>query len=156
MTLQKVEILSPPQKEAIFDIWNSAYPKQIAYKMFPDFENYLAKCEEPIHLLAFKENNVVGWLSVFKRNDQRWFALIVDPQHQKQGVGQKLLREAQQLETELFGWIAPHDNYFKADGTLYRSPRSFYVKNGFTITEETFKTDVLTTTKIHWKQSLFS
>lgn len=153
-SFEKTESLTKQQLDFIFNIWNRAYPKQISYKSVTEFEAYLAKCESPIHFLCHDEDSVLGWLCVFTRNEQRWFALIVDPDFQRQGLGEKLLSMAKSTESRLCGWIVDHDHYLKADGSVYVSPKYFYIKNGFTITEETFVTDLLTTTKIVWGEDL--
>lgn len=148
---EKTETLPKQHIDSIFHIWNRAYPKQIVYKTTLDFEGYLAKCEKPIHFLGLQRNSIVAWLCVFTRNNERWFALLVDPDFQRHGLGETLLSQAKSEEPRLCGWIVEHDNYLKVDGTPYFSPKAFYLKNGFTVTEETLVTDLLTTTKIVWE-----
>jgi hypothetical protein len=47
--------------------------------------------------------------------------------------------------------MTPHNHYEKANGEKYLSPRGFYEKNGFTITDDFFESDVLYTVKIFWQ-----
>lgn len=142
--------LSPEEKTDVFAIWNSAYPAQIAYTRMEDFENYLSSCPNPVHWLVKESSHVVGWLCTFDRNGERWFALIVHPDHQKKNIGKRLLLHMQGIEKSVRGWMIAHDEYVRVDGELYLSPKGFYQRFGFKITDEKMETQVLSTVKIVW------
>lgn len=153
MKIQKSENLNSSEKIDIFNIWNSAYPSQIVYKGMEDFEKYLSSRKNPMHLLLKNNSHVIGWLCIFDRNSERWFAMIVDPNYQRQGIGKMLMQQMQQMENTVNGWIVMHDKYAKIDGTPYLSPRSFYQSHNFIITDEKLETDMLSTVKIRWTRS---
>ena len=152
MEIKTTKQLSKDEKQSIFQIWNEVYPKQIMYKTLDDLENYLAKCTNSVHLLAKHNGETAAWLCVFDRDGQRWFALIVDASFQRQGIGEKMLSKMKTLEDKVYGWMTPHNRYEKANGEKYLSPKGFYEKHGFAITDEVFDTDILSTVKIVWQR----
>lgn len=119
-----------------------------------DFENYLSKCKNATHLLVKEHSRVIAWLCAFDRNGERWFALIVDLAHQRKGIGKHLLLHMQEFENHANGWIVIHDNYVRADGMPYLSPKSFYQIQGFKVTDEKLETDILSTVKIKWSKTI--
>lgn len=152
MKFSRSQKLTPTEKMDIFHIWNNAYPAQIAYTSVDDFDTYLHTYANPTHLLAKVNSKVVGWLSTFDRNGERWFALLIDSHYQKKGVGSKLMHEMQHVETAISGWMVPHNDYIKSDGSHYLSPQLFYKKFGFLTTNETMQSATLTTVKIRWSK----
>lgn len=156
MKLVQAESLSETEIKEVFEIWNKVYPKQIAYKDLSGLESTLDTYKNPTHFMIKNAEQMMGWCCVFDRQDARWFALIIDGEHQCLGLGTRLLNIAKDHETELFGWMTPRENYVKTDGSVYRSPQNFYIKHGFVITEESFETEVLYTVKIAWKKRVES
>jgi len=151
ITLSKTSKLSASEKMDIFHIWNTVYPAQITHNTIADLDKYLATIGNTTHTLAKINERTVGWLSTFDRNNDRWFAIIVDPGHQRRSIGTRLMHELQTTEQKVYGWIVLEDNYIKRDGSVYLSPKEFYKKFDFVITDEFFASDALTTTKIYWQ-----
>ena len=150
--IETLESLSSSEIKGVFDVWNRVYPQQINYENTSDFEVTLSTYKNPSHYLLKINQQLIGWCCVFDRDDARWFALIVDTDHQHLGFGTRLLNNAKENEKELFGWMTPINHYIKKDGSTYQSPKAFYIKNGFTITKDVLKTDTLSTVKIHWRR----
>ena len=79
--------------------------------------------------------------------------MILDRDLQGKGLGSHLLDLAKEQEKELNGWVVDHDRDVKRDGTPYRSPVNFYLKNDFLIiADERLETEHLSTVKIQWRR----
>ena len=129
MEFLKTKELSKTWKTEILELWNSEYPENLNYKTLPDFENYLKNLTDQSHILMFNENkNIQGWYVDFLREEERWFAILLDQKIQGQGFGTKLLNLAKEKESELNGWVIDHSNDKKLNGEFYRSPLPFYFK----------------------------
>lgn len=144
--------LSNDEKSALIRIWNRVYPKQIVHPSLSEFNKMLSTYKTPTHYLVRQKGQVAAWCCVFTRDHGRWFALIVDNQFQRRGIGKALLAKAKEDENELLGWMTTRNDYIKVDGTAYASPKEFYLANGFELTDVTFDSDVLQTVKIVWKR----
>lgn len=151
--MTKTEILSITQKEEIIFIWNAEYPKTLRYSDIGPFEAYLAKMGKPIHYIKSDEKGqLIGWLATFDRDDERWFVMLVDARYQGRGIGSQMLDAAKKDESVLNGWAADHNKDMKADGTIYRTPITFYLKNGFEVLSDIrFEDGNLSLVKIRWK-----
>ncbi|NER12033.1 GNAT family N-acetyltransferase [Leptobacterium flavescens] len=126
--------LNFPQKIAIRELWNKEYPVKLRLETFNDLENYLSELEDPHHILLIDaDKELKGWYVDFSREDERWFAMILNSELQGKGLGSKLLKMAMDRETELNGWVIDHEKDLKQNGKPYRSPIAFYLKNGFEI-----------------------
>lgn len=136
-------------------LWNEEYPKSVALKTPEDLTDYLNKLEDQNHILAFDKNDlIIGWFFGFIREDERWFAIIVNGNKHRKGIGSTLLSQAKALYAELNGWVITDANYTKQDGTAYNSPLGFYLKHGFSVLEnETFETEQMKTVKIKWTKT---
>ncbi len=147
--------LTSQQKQEIVRIWNSEYPVGLQYADMQGFEQYLSKLSNTSHyLLLADQGSLAGWLSVFTRDDERWFAMIVDSDFQKMGVGQRLLSLAKKDECILNGWVIDTDSYVKSNGHPYISPLPFYLKNDFELLPDTrLETKVLSAVKVQWKRA---
>lgn len=150
-----VNTLDNWQKDAVRMRWNEEYPKSVALKTPQDLTDYLDKLEDQKHILAFDKNDVIiGWFFGFIREDERWFAIIVNSNKHRKGIGSVLLNQSKALFTELNGWVITDASYTKQDGTAYNSPLGFYLKHGFSILEnETFETEQMKTVKIMWTKT---
>ncbi len=72
-------ILTNQQKNEIVHLWNNEYPENIDYSNQDEFDNYLAKLSDKHHILLTDEAGIIrGWLVYFIRNEDRWFAMILD------------------------------------------------------------------------------
>ena len=152
MEMIKTNSLSAAQKEHIFHLWNAEYPLQLQFSTIQDFENYLRALGNPTHYLALDEDKkIAAWAFVFEREQERWFAIIVDSQFQRSGLGTKILAAIKLNECLLNGWVTDHDRYKKADGTIYLSPEKFYRKNDFIFCDDIrLETEKLSAIKIKW------
>jgi GNAT superfamily N-acetyltransferase len=157
MTIEVIitHILSEAQKQAALRLWNNEYPHQLAYGNIRELDEYLDRLEQPTHYLALDRGNIVGWLFIFNRNDERWFAIIIDSTVHRHGIGSGLLQHAKQQYPILNGWVADHNNDVKSNGEPYMSPLQFYMKNGFEVLHgNRLETDHLSLVKIRWTATL--
>ena len=147
--------LSAEQKAILFKLWNSEYPHKLSYKTLADFDNYLDNLSQLNHyLLVGEEGEIEGWAFTFTRENEKWFAILLDSKAQGQGKGSWLLNKLKEKEQRLSGWVIDHNNDIKEDGTTYQSPVKFYEKNEFTILHgERLENDQLSAVKITWEQT---
>jgi ribosomal protein S18 acetylase RimI-like enzyme len=133
-------------------IWNEVYPVALVYRDFAAFEEYLFKIGDPIHYVISENQKILGWMATFERTNERWFSIIINPNHQNQGLGRMLLDGAKKEAQSLNGWVVDHDNDLKSNGEAYNSPLHFYIKNGFQVIRETrLEIENLSVVKIQWK-----
>jgi len=154
MYIAESQNVSTNQKEAILRLWNNEYPANLSYNDPTDFDVYLQNLTAQQHyLLLNNSNEIQGWGFTFFRNDERWFAIILDSSIQKHGYGTLLLEHMKQSEQLLNGWVADHNNDLKSNGSVYTPPLAFYLKNGFTLcTGVRLQTEKLSAVKIMWKK----
>lgn len=136
MRIETKPDLTGEQKQIIMRLWNAEYPAKISYTSISDFENFLDGVSERTHYLLFDDDEALrGWLMTFTREGERWFSVIVDGSSQKKGFGRALIDEIKRRESEIHGWVVPHSDSLKTDGTPYVSPLEFYRKNDFEVLE---------------------
>ncbi len=142
-------------KEGIYRLWNQEYPAKVNYKTLADLDTYLNNLTDTNHyLLQDNFKTVEGWAFSFTRENERWFAIILDSKAHGQGKGTLLLNKLKEKEQRLSGWVVDHNNDVKQDGKPYKSPLKFYEKNSFTICSETrLETEKLSAVKIVWEQN---
>ena len=147
--------LSTSEKQEVLQIWNQEYPKQIAYTSVEAFEEYLYKHSEQWHLLLINEKGkVMAWYFHFKREGEKWLALLLDAKVQGMGYGSKMLDLAKEKETVLNAWVIDHDNDIKQNGEAYRSPLNFYLKNGFKVLDSSrLELEMISAVKLRWERS---
>jgi GNAT superfamily N-acetyltransferase len=145
--------LKPFQKLQIFRLWNNEYPAQLGYSDLEGFETYLTGLVNPINYILRKDKNLLAWAVAFDRDEERWFAIIVDSSSQKKGNGTLLLNTLKSQDPSLCGWVTDHESYVKSDGSPYPSPLGFYLKNGFEVlTDIRFENEKLSAVKIKWQR----
>lgn len=144
--------LSMVQKEQIFDLWNKEYPFGVRYRNLSDFEVYLESLIEKSHILLLNEKEqVVGWYVDFYREQERWFAMILDENYQGKGWGKAILELAKEKENNLNAWVIDHKRDKKANGQSYKSPLGFYLKIGFRLMADTrLEHHNISAVKISW------
>mgnify|MGYP005989102131 FL=1 len=154
MELIKCSSLSESEKIEIFDLWNNEYPEKLSYKSKKEFDKYLKSLSEQSHIILIDTNKKIkGWYFDFNRENEKWFAIILDSKIQGKGFGSKMLIHAKQKENELNGWVIDHNTDKKKNGEFYKSPLSFYLKNGFKkLTTNRLELDKISAVKIKWKK----
>ncbi len=134
MILTHSTFLNPTEKLAIFKLWNQEYPKSLNYATMEEFDYYLAGLENLHHVLVKDEQNcILGWYIDFKRENEVWFAMILDASIHKKRIGSSLIEKAKKSNKTLNGWVIDRAEYLKSDGSIYKSPLGFYLKNDFKI-----------------------
>ena len=94
MKIVEREVLSLKEKEVLRELWNNEYPAKLNLKTIEDFELYLAGLSKTKHYLLFDESDKInGWAFTFLRDQEEWFAIILDSQIQGKGNGSFLMNE---------------------------------------------------------------
>ncbi|MGC4059132.1 MAG: hypothetical protein QM743_13600 [Chitinophagaceae bacterium] len=145
--------LSVRERDQLFLLWNREYPLSLRYEDTAALDCYLAQLSNVRHyLLLSEQGQLQAWAAVFDRNQERWFAIIVDRAQQGRGTGRALLQQLQRDEPVLNGWVSDREGEYKADGSLYRIPLPFYLRSGFTIVPgERLELPQLSALKIRWR-----
>ncbi len=146
--------LSISERRDVFELWNNEYPEKLQYKTTSEFDKYLDDLTEQSHILLIDElQKVRGWYFDFCRDNERWFAIILDSKIQGKGEGTKILKHAKEKEDCLSGWVIDHNRDKKANGEMYTSPLTFYLKNGFEqLPEVRLELGKLSAVKITWNK----
>ncbi|TDO83898.1 hypothetical protein EV143_101341 [Flavobacterium chryseum] len=154
MRIVQKEVLLLEEKEVLRELWNEEYPARLNCKTMADFELYLNGLQNTKHYLLFDDlNRINGWAFTFLREEEDWFAIILDSQIQGKGNGSLLINELKKNNASLNGWVIDHENEEKQNATFYKSPMPFYIKNGFTIlTEIRIENEKMSGVKINWKR----
>lgn len=152
MDFQTVSQVTEKTKTALFHLWNNEYPEKLNFVHISDFDSYLNNLEDTFHLLVMNEfQEIAGWYFDFVRENERWFALILDSGIHRKGIGAEILRMAKEKEPVLNGWVIDHSNDRKKNGEIYTSPLSFYLKNGFEeLPEIRLELEKISAVKIVW------
>ena len=145
--------LSFVEKETICQLWNKEYPEKISYNSVADFEIYLSNLSNLKHYLLQDELAIIqGWAITFIRENEIWFAIIINSKVHNRGFGTQFLNHLKSIEKTLSGWVIDHNNDIKLDGTPYVSPLNFYLKNGFSIDNNIrINSQKITAVKIVWR-----
>ncbi len=154
MEFIKQKELSKYDKKEILNLWNAEYPEKLNYQTLSEFNNYLGNLTEQSHILMKNENqSIKGWYFDFIRENEKWFAIILDSAFHGKGFGTKILNLAKKKESELNGWVIDNNNEKKKNGELYKSPLDFYLKNGFKKLDKIrLELEILSAVKIKWKK----
>jgi len=154
MKITNTHQLNQEQKEQILQLWNNEYPEKLAYKSIDGFENYLEKLNEVNHFLLMNDDEKIqGWAITFEREGDTWFAIILSENLHGKGWGTKVLNELKQNKKALNGWVIDHSDDKKRNGSFYKSPLEFYLKNGFEVLSDTrLELEIMSAVKIRWKK----
>lgn len=152
MNISATSELTASQQEAILAIWNEEYPMEINYPDVAAFNAYLDGLTDKQHLLLTdNEGAITGWAFSFVRDGEQWFAILLGSKAQGKGYGAQLLNELKKKNTILNGWTIDHNKGIKKNGTAYRSPIEFYLKNGFSVVPEVrLETEKISAVKVRW------
>jgi hypothetical protein len=153
MIIKTYPDLTVDQKLSVLKIWNKEYPKQMN-KSIEELDVYLSGLENVVHFLILNnDEEALGWAFKFTRDLQRWFVFILCNTIHEKGWGSKMLQKIIDNEVEINGWVVDKDLYRKSDSTIYRSPLTFYHKNGFiSVPESRLETQDLSAVKIKYGQ----
>lgn len=146
--------LNAAQKQQVFWLWNDEYPETLSYQTLEQFDDYLKGLQERQHFLLIDEQAVIhGWAITFAREEEQWFAIILDSLIHGKGCGSSMLEQLKLKHEILNGWVIDHPRDRKTNGQPYRSPLGFYLKNGFEIISGTrLELDFISAVKIIWQQ----
>lgn len=154
MKIVEVKVLSEVQKEYLRELWNNEYPARLYLKTIADFELYLNGLSETKHYLLLDDSDgIQGWTFTFLREDENWFAIILNSEIHGKGIGSLLMNEIKKNNRSLNGWVIDQENEIKHNTTFYKSPLQFYSKNDFIICSEIrIENEKLSAVKINWKR----
>lgn len=154
MKIIETQVLSLEQKDSLMQLWNKEYPAKLNLKTIKDFELYLNGLSETKHYLLLDDlDEIQGWTFTFLREDENWFAIILNSKIHGKGVGSFLMNEIKKNNTSLNGWVIDQENEIKHNATFYKSPLQFYIKNDFIICSEIrIENEKLSAVKINWKR----
>lgn len=154
MKIIETQVLSLEQKDSLMQLWNNEYPAKLNLKNIEDFELYLNGLSETKHYLLLNDSNEIqGWTFTFLREDENWFAIILNSEIHGKGIGSLLMNEIKKNNTSLNGWVIDQENEIKHNATFYKSPLQFYIKNDFIICSEIrIENEKLSAVKINWKR----
>ena len=80
------------------------------------------------HLLIDVENKIKGWAFTFLRDDEDWFAILVDKNSQGSGKGSLLMEALKKNKNSLNGWVVDHENDVKQNKEHYNLSCCFMLK----------------------------
>lgn len=154
MRIIETQVLSLKQKDSLMQLWNNEYPAKLNLKTIKDFELYLNGLSETKHYLLLDDSDEIqGWTFTFLREDENWFAIILNSGIHGKGIGSLLMNEIKKNNTSLNGWVIDQENEIKHNATFYKSPLQFYIKNDFIICSEIrIENEKLSAVKINWKR----
>lgn len=154
MKIQSYKHLDTQQKLQIFRLWNNEYPQSLSYPNLDKLDVYLSGIINPVHyFLLNNRDEIIGWASTFRRENEIWFAIIIDGKYHGKGFGKMLLDELKKEENELNGWVIDGNSDQKSNGDLYISPLPFYIKNKFQILSAIrLELDIFSAVKIIWSR----
>jgi GNAT superfamily N-acetyltransferase len=152
MKIVEVKVLSEEQKEVLRELWNNEYPLRLHLKTIADFDLYLNGLSNIKHYLLLDDSDIiVGWTFTFLRDNENWFAIILNSKEQGKGNGSVLINEIKKHNKSLNGWVIDQDNEVKQNKEFYKSPMVFYIKNGFAICKEIrIENEKMSAVKISW------
>lgn len=154
MKIRSKSDLTFEEKEFLCQLWNKEYPEKLAYNSVAEFESYLNNFSDINHsLFCDASDEIQGWAITFTRENEKWFAIIINSKIQSKGFGSQLLNHLKSKENQLSGWVIDHNYDLKLDGTSYVSPLNFYLKNGFSVLQNVrIETEKIAAVKIVWNK----
>jgi GNAT superfamily N-acetyltransferase len=146
MEIIKTKSLTTKQFDQINHIWNEEYPLKLRdrFKLLLDGVNDYSH-----YLIEDTEKNILAWAVNFEKDNEIRFSIIVDKNQQGKGLGVQLVEKLKNDLEEFYGWVIDHNNDKKSNGENYKSPLSFYIKQGFEVLHDNrIETDLLKAVKI--------
>jgi len=145
--------LSTVQTVKVLALWNNEYPESLIHHSMTGFENYLNTQEDPCHyLLVDDKQELLAYAVTFTRDREKWFSIIVDGEFQHQRMGTIMLNAIKLRNHKLNGWVIDHEKSTKQNGTAYKTPLPFYLKNDFRVIPGVrLENEAISAVKIVWK-----
>lgn len=155
MKVVQKNIFSEEEIETLWQLRNNEYPIQFGHETFQEFEAYMnAISEMKNYLLIDAKKEIQGWAYTFFRDDEIWFAIMLNYQFQGKGYGRILLEKLKKNNKILNGWVIDHENDFKRNKENYKSPLKFYLSNGFSVLNDIrLENEKISAVKINWKNN---
>ncbi len=155
MKIIEQQTLSASQKEFVLALWNKEYPSHVAHSSPESLDKYLNTLQHPTYFLVVDETgNLLAWAALFTRESTAWFAMLVDFNAQRSGIGHELLNRMKEKRKCLNAWAVDHFDDVTGGGRTYLSPLPFYLKNGFVICHgQRFPSKELSAVKIKWENT---
>jgi predicted GNAT family N-acyltransferase len=140
--------LSANQIQQIDVLWNQEYPKNLINRfsiLLTDAANYR-------HFIIENDaREIVAWAVLFDKENETRFSIIVTEASKGKGLGGQLMDVLKQVCPCFYGWVIDHENDLKNDGSIYRSPITFYLKHGFEVlSEQRLDTPIIKAVKVKW------
>ena len=156
MEIEKTKALNAEDKQRVFDLWNRGYPAKLGFQSIFDMDNYLDTLPGlTFYLLKNDSKLIQGWAMTFTAGEEKWFAITIADEVQRQGNGTCLVDKLKADNEILNGWVIDHENDVKANRQLYHSPMLFYQRNGFrTFPEYRLELPILSAVKIRWHRDI--
>lgn len=154
MKLTEKKQLTDYEKIQISGIWNKEYPKTLHFSDSGGFDAYLTTLSDPIHYILENDTaEILAWACKFIRDQEKWFAIILDEKIHGKGKGTEILNAIKENENDLNAWVIDKETDLKTNGEVYKSPLNFYLKNGFKVTPEIrLENEKMSAVKIIWKK----
>ncbi len=153
MIIQTPALNSSQQKE-LFKCWNDVYPVNLKFDDLVKMKSYFDGLQQlQFFLLVDGSIPATAFSFRFIRDDELWLAMLMPPSMQGKGYGSILLEELTERVDTISAWVIDHDLDVKADGTPYRSPLPFYLKNGFQILKDVrLEIETISAAKLVWNR----
>jgi predicted GNAT family N-acyltransferase len=148
MQLFNTATLSDNQIQQIDVLWNQEYPKNLMNR----FSILLGDATNYRHFILENEaQQIVGWAVLFDKENETRFSIIVGEASKGMGLGGRLMDALKQACPCFYGWVIDHDNDIKNDGSIYRSPLTFYLKHCFEVlSDQRLDTPIIKAVKVKW------
>ncbi|MWB93771.1 hypothetical protein GON26_05320 [Flavobacterium sp. GA093] len=156
MKIIEKKILFAEEKQVLRELWNNEYPARLYLKTIEDFDLYLNGLSNTKHYLLMDDSNkIIGWTVTFLRNEENWFAIILNSKIQGKGNGSLLIEKLKENNDCLNGWVIDQENELKQNKEFYKSPMPFYIKHGFAICSEIrIENEKMSGLKINWSHEI--
>ena len=148
-------VLNPKQQAEFLKCWNDVYPENLKFDDLAKLNSYF-DCLQQVEYFLLIDSSIPATAFSFRfiRDEELWLAMLMPPSMQGKGYGSILLEELTENVDTISAWVVDHDLDVKSDGTPYRSPLQFYLKNGFAVQDGMrLELDTISAAKLVWKRS---
>jgi GNAT superfamily N-acetyltransferase len=147
-------VLNVKQQAEFLNCWNEVYPLNLKFDDLGKMQSYFDGLQQlQFFLLVDESISATAFSFRFMRDEELWLAMFMPPSMQGKGYGSILLEELTENVDTISAWVVDHDLDVKADGSPYRSPLQFYLKNGFKVQEGVrLEIGAISAAKLIWKK----